>query len=125
MSPKQQLLEDLSRALSRLADASERLRLRLDQIDPYEQPAKWAATSDQLRGLDERISRLRDAQQRLSLAALELPALAHADIEILRAATLALAELVRTSATAGAVAEAAGKLATIAGEIVKKTFSQG
>lgn len=125
MSPKHQLLEDLNRALSRLVDASERLRLRLDQIDPYEQPAKWAATSDQIRGLDERISRLRDSQQRLSLAALELPALSHAELATLRAATLALAELVRTSATAGAVAEAATTLATVAGEIVKKTLSQG
>ena len=62
---KQELLDDLGQALARLADASERMRQRLDQVDSYEQPAKWAAINDQIRGLDERISGLRDEHQRL------------------------------------------------------------
>lgn len=122
MSKKQELLDDLGRALTRLADASERLRLRLDQIDPYEQPARWAAINDQIRGLDERTSRLRDDQQRLALSALELRPLASAELDALRQAVAGLSELVRTAATAALVADAATKLLAVAGDIVKKTL---
>lgn len=125
MSNKQELLDDLGKALGHLADASERLRLRLDQIDPYEQPARWSAINDQIRGLDERISRLRDDQQRVSLARLELRAISPGDVDALRRAIATLSELVRTAATAVVVVDAAGKLMAVAGDIVKKTLPQG
>lgn len=125
MSSKHEFLEDLSCALARLADASERMRQRLDQVDPYEQPARWAAINDQIRGLDERISLLRDDHQRLGLLVTELLPLAAGELAALRQVTSALAELVTGSGTSVAVAEAAGKLASVAGELVQKTLPKG
>ncbi|HEY8378199.1 MAG TPA: hypothetical protein VIK91_17005 [Nannocystis sp.] len=115
-------LDDLSQAIARLSDASERMRHRLDQVDPYEQPARWAAVNDQIRRLDERISHLRDEHQRLALAAAELRPLGADEIARLRSCTAALADLVRAMSTSTAVAEAAGKLADVAGELVQKTL---
>lgn len=125
MSNKHELLEDLTQALARLAEASERMRQRLDQVDPYEQPARWSAINDQIRGLDERISVLRDEHQRVSLVVAELVPLSRVDLEQLRQATAALSGLVRAMGTSVAVAEAAGKLAVVAGDLVKKTLPKG
>lgn len=119
---KQQLFDDLNQVLGKLADASQRMRGRLDQIDPYEQPARWGALNDQIRALDERISGLRDQQQRLVLGRTELPELRVAELERLRAATSTLAELVRTAGTAAAVAEAAVKLAASAQDLIERTL---
>lgn len=120
---KHALIDDLEKVLSRLADASERLRQRLDQVDPYEQPARWGAINDQIRGLDERISALRDEHQRLRLAHTELAPLALHDLEVLRQAIATLADIVRAAGTAAAVAEAAGKLAAVASDLAKKSLS--
>lgn len=122
---RHEFLDDLSQALARLCEASERMRQRLDQIDPYEQPSRWAAINDQIRGLDERISLLRDDHQRLALVASELRALVPGEIAQLRMCTAALSDLVRAMGTSTAVAEAAGKLAAVAGELVQKTLPKG
>jgi DNA repair exonuclease SbcCD ATPase subunit len=118
-----ELIDDLEKVLSRLAEASERLRQRLDQVDQYEQPARWGAINDQIRGLDERISALRDEHQRLQLAHTELAPIALKDLEALRQAIANLADIVRAAGTAAAVAEAAGKLAVVASELAKKSLS--
>ena len=125
MSNKQELLDDLSQALSRLAEASVRIRQRLDQIDPYEQPARWGAINDQIRGLDERIGVLRDEHQRVCLLVTELLPLARHDLEDLRRAITALSDLVRVVGTSSAVAEAAVKLTTVASDLVKKSLPRG
>lgn len=125
MSTRHELLDGLSHALARLCEASERLRQRLDQIDPYEQPSRWSAVNDQIRGLDERISLLRDEQQRCGLVALELVPLSPRELAELREATAALAALVGAVSTSVAVAEAAGKLAQVAGDLVKKSLPRG
>lgn len=122
---KQELLDDLGQALARLADASERMRQRLDQVDSYEQPAKWAAINDQIRGLDERISGLRDEHQRLCLIATEVLPLARGELDDLRKAVATLSAIVRAAGTAAAVAEAAGKLTLVASELVKKSLPKG
>jgi hypothetical protein len=125
MSTRHELIDGLSDALARLCQASERLRQRLDQIDPYEQPARWSAVNDQIRRLDERISLLRDEQQRCGLVALELLPLSRHELAELREATAALAALVGAVSTSTAVAEAAGKLAQVAGDLVKKSLPAG
>jgi len=125
MSNKHELLEDLSQALSRLGEASERMRQRLDQVDPYEQPARWSAINDQIRGLDERISVLRDEHQRVSLVVIELLPLSRTELEDLRQAIATLSGIVRAMGTSAAVAEAAGKLAVVASDLVKKTLPKG
>lgn len=125
MSSKQELLDDLGQTLARLADASERMRQRLDQVDPYEQPARWGALNDQIRGLDERISGLRDEHQRICLITTELQPLPHADLDALRRALATLSQLVKAAGTAAAVAEAAGTLVTVASELVKKSLPKG
>lgn len=117
------LIDDLEKVLSRLAEASERLRQRLDQVDQYEQPARWGAINDQIRGLDEKISGLRDEHQRLRLAHTELAPLDIHELEVLRQAIANLADIVRAAGTAAAVAEAAGKLAVVAGDLAKKSLS--
>lgn len=121
---RHELIDDLEKVLARLAEASERLRLRLDQVDQYEQPARWGAINDQIRGLDERISALRDEHQRLRLAQSELVPLARHDLEVLRQAIATLADIVRAAGTAAAVAEAAGKLAAVASDLAKKSLSK-
>lgn len=125
MSNKQDFLDDLSRALARLTEASDRMRQRLDQVDPYEQPARWAAINDQIRGLDERISLLRDEHQRLGLVATELRPLAGHELAGLRQAVAVLADLIRAMGTSSAVAEAAGKLVAVAGDLVQKSLPKG
>ena len=125
MSSKQELLDDLGQTLARLADASDRMRQRLDQVDPYEQPARWGALNDQIRGLDERISGLRDEHQRICLITTELQPLPHADLDALRRALATLSQLVKAAGTAAAVAEAAGTLVTVASELVKKSLPKG
>lgn len=122
---KHELLDDLGKTLARLAEASDRMRQRLDQVDPYEQPARWSALNDQIRGLDERISGLRDEQQRIALIATELAPLSHGELDALRAAIAALAQLVKAASTAAAVAEAAGTLAAVATEVARKTVARG
>ena len=119
-----ELIDDLEKVLSRLAEASDRLRHRLDQVDQYEQPARWGAINDQIRGLDERISALRDEHQRLRLAHTELAPIALEDLEALRQAIANLGDIVRAAGTAAAVAEAAGKLAVVASELAKKSLSK-
>jgi prefoldin subunit 5 len=119
---RHELIDDLEKVLSRLAEASERLRQRLDQVDQYEQPARWGAINDQIRGLDERISVLRDEHQRLRLTHTELTPLARHDLEVLRQAISNLADIVRAAGTAAAVAEAAGKLAAVASDLAKKSL---
>ena len=118
-------LEDLSQALARLAEASDRLRQRRDQVDQFEQPARWSAINDQIRGLDERISGLRDEQQRVSMSATELVPLPRTDLDALRSAIATLSQLVRAASTASAVAEAAGTLAAVATEAIRKSRPQG
>lgn len=125
MSNKHELLEDLSQALARLTEASERMRQRLDQVDPYEQPARWSAINDQIRGLDERISVLRDEHQRVSLVVVELVPLSREELAGLRQAIVGLSGIVRAMGTSAAVAEAAGKLAVVASDLVKKTLPKG
>ncbi|MBZ5709831.1 hypothetical protein [Nannocystis pusilla] len=125
MSNKHELIEDLSQALARLGEASERMRQRLDQVDPYEQPSRWSAINDQIRGLDERISVLRDEHQRVSLVVVELLPLSRTELEALRQATTALSGIVRAMGTSAAVAEAAGKLAVVASDLVKKSLPKG
>ncbi len=118
-------LDDIARAIDRLSEAGQLLRTRLDAIDPIEHPARWAGVNDEVRALDDRIGGLRDEQQRVALLGSELRPLDLSELEALRAATEAVAELVRTAARIAAVAEAAVALADAAGAAMQKLGRRG
>jgi hypothetical protein len=113
-------LDDIARAIDRLSEAGQMLRTRLDAIDPIEHPARWAGVNDEVRALDDRICALRDEQQRVALLGSELRQLDLSELEALRAATEAVAELVRAAAVIAAVAEAAVALADVTGAAIQK-----
>jgi hypothetical protein len=114
------ILDDIARAIDRLSEAGQLLRTRLDAIDPIEHAARWAGVNDEIRGLDQRIGALRDEQQRTALAGLELRPLDLTELQQLRAATEAVAELVRAAARIAAIAEAAAKLADATGVAIQR-----
>ena len=113
-------LVDIGQAIDRLGDVGQLLRTRLDAIDPLEHAARWAGVNDEIRALDDRIGRLRDAQQRAALAGSELRTLAHPELEALREATEKVAALVRTAGKIAAVAEAAAQLAQAASTAIER-----
>lgn len=113
-------LDDIARAIDRLSEAGRLLRTRLDAIDPIEHPARWSGVNDEVRALDDRIGALRDEQQRVALLGGELRPLDLSELEALRTATEAVAELVRAAAVIAAVAEAAVVLADATGAAIQK-----
>lgn len=113
-------LDDIARAIDRLAEVGQLLRGRLDAIDPIEHPARWAGVNDEARALDDRICALRDEQQRVALLGSELRPLDVSELEALRAATEAVAELVRAAAVITEVAQAAVALADVTGAAIQK-----
>ncbi len=117
---KQHILDDIGRALDRLADAGPLLRSRLDAIDPLEHPARWSGINDEIRALDDRIAALRGEQQHIALAASELSPLSTAELEALRLAISDLAELVRVADRVALVAEAAVRLADATGTAIQR-----
>jgi hypothetical protein len=114
------VLDEICRAIDNLSEAGQLLRTRLDAIDPIEHAARWAGVNDEIRALDERIGGLRDEQQRVALAEIELRPLGLAELEALRAATTTLAELVRAAARIAAIAEAAARLADATGAAIQR-----
>lgn len=114
------VLDDIGRAIDHLSAAGQLLRTRLDAIDPIEHAARWAGVNDEIRALDERIGGLRDEQQRVALAELELRELDLHELEALRLATTTLADLVRAAARIAAIAEAAARLADATGAAIQR-----
>lgn len=117
-------LVDIAQAIDRLADVGQLLRTRLDAIDPLEHAARWAGVNDEIRALDDRIGRLRDAQQRVALTDNELRPLARPELEALREATERVAALVRTAGKIAAVAEAAAQLAQAASTAIERVAAR-
>ncbi len=114
------VLDDIAHAIDRLSEVGQMLRTRLDEIDPIEHAARWAGVNDEIRGLDQRIGARRDEQQRAALAGLELRPLDLTELQQLRAATEAVAELVRAAGRIAAVAEAAARLADATGAAIRR-----
>lgn len=107
-------------AFAALDGCGDLLRKRLAEIDPLEHPARWAATNDELRGIEERLFALRGEHQRVAMARAELRTLSDEELAALYAATSRLATLVQAAERVAALAEAAGTLLSATGAAIEK-----
>lgn len=103
-------LAPVGAAFEALSGAAALLRERLAAIDPLDHPTRWAGVNDQIRGIEDRCTALRDEQQRIALAHAQMRELGLAELSALQEATTKLATLVRAAGQVAAVAEAAGGL---------------